>query len=111
MRDPEPTDKEREAWELFVKLAEEFPGNGKLSAIAAQELTRLAAKGNPLAARFKEKLSQGSYRPRTPDEAPSQPPEPRRIKNVHWMDSSNANQTNDRRNSGLKPRRNDDYRE
>ena len=49
-RPPEPTPKEREAWQAFMKMAEELQGEGQaLNPLVAAELDRLAAKGNPFA--------------------------------------------------------------
>jgi hypothetical protein len=85
MRGPDPTKKESEAWALFLEIARQFPGKGGLSLIAAQELERLASKGNPLAVKFREKLSQANYRPRAPDDPPAPAPAARRIRNVRWV--------------------------
>jgi hypothetical protein len=90
MRQPEPTKKELAAWKAFIEFAREFPGNGRLSPMVAQELERLVRKGNPLAARFKDSASKAGYRPRCPEEAPAMPPAPRRIENVRWSQKSNV---------------------
>lgn len=84
-RPPEPTPKERDAWQAFMKMAEEFQGsNHELNPLLAAELERLAAKGNPLAIRFKERLSAAAFKPREADELPKSPPVPRRISALKW---------------------------
>lgn len=84
-RPPEPTPKEREAWQAFMKMAEELQGEGQaLNPLVAAELDRLAAKGNPLAIRFTERLSAAAFKPREADELPKAPPVPRRISALKW---------------------------
>ena len=84
-RPPEPTPKEKEAWQAFLKMAEELQGDGKaLNPFVAAEIERLAAKGNPLAIRLKERLSAASFKPREASEQPKAPPYPRRISAMRW---------------------------
>jgi hypothetical protein len=76
-RPPEPTPKEREAWQAFIKMAEELQGEGKeLNPLVAAELGRLAAKGNPLAIRLKERLSAAAFKPREATNSPKHRPFP-----------------------------------
>lgn len=85
-RPPEPTPKEKSAWQSFLKMAEELQGDNmsELNPLLASELDRLAGKGNPIAIRFKERLSAASFKPREADEAPKTPPTPRRISALKW---------------------------
>lgn len=84
-RPPEPTPKEREAWQFFMNMAEELQSsNHELNPLLAAELDRLAAKGNPLAIRFKERISAAAFKPREANELPKPPPEARRISALKW---------------------------
>ena len=85
-RPPEPTPKERAAWQVFLKMAEQLQGETRteLNPMLACELARLAAKGNPIAIRFKERLSVAAFKPREAAAAPKAPPSPRRISALKW---------------------------
>lgn len=84
-RPPEPTPKERDAWHSFMKMSEELQGDGQaMNQLVAAELDRLAAKGNPLAIRLKERLAAAAFKPRGADEQPKAPPVPRRISSLKW---------------------------
>ena len=84
-RPPEPTPKEKEAWQTFIKMAEELQAEGQaLNPLVSAELDRLAAKGNPLAVRLKERLSAAAFKPREAAEQPKAPPVPRRISALRW---------------------------
>ena len=94
-RPPEPTPKEKSAWQSFLKMAEELQGDNmsELNPLLASELDRLAGKGNPIAIRFKERLSAASFKPREADEAPKSPPTPRRISALKWGRPDGKNHT------------------
>lgn len=85
-RPPEPTPKEKAAWEAFIALVTEQGGGEweSVPPIVMSELDRLCARGNPLALRFKERLSVTQFQPRRADEQPSPPPPKRRIAMVKW---------------------------
>lgn len=86
LRLPEATPKEHEAWASFVALAtEQSSGDGgPMPAIVSAELERLCSRGNPIALRFRERLSIAQFQPRKVDEAPAPPPVKRRISMVKW---------------------------
>lgn len=85
MRPPEPTPKEKDAWDRFMEMATELnAGSDKLSPLLQSELDRLAAKGNPLAIRLKERLSIANFKPRGVEVAPLPPPPARRIRALQW---------------------------
>lgn len=85
MRPPEPTPKEKAAWERFMEMAAELNTNStELSPMLRLELDRLAAKGNPLAIRLKERLAIANFKPRSVEAAPLPPPPARRIRALQW---------------------------
>lgn len=80
LRPPEATPKEKDAWNSFMEMAQTLQEDGKgLSPLLKSELERLAAKGNPLAIRMKERISISEFKPREADAAPTPPPPARRI--------------------------------
>lgn len=85
LRPPEPTPKERDAWQHFLAMAEELQGNSKeMSPLVRAELDRLVAKGNPLAIRLNERISAAEFKPRAADDKPLPPPPARRISRLQW---------------------------
>lgn len=91
-RQPEGSPKEKQAWKNFVNMAEALrTEEGNMPSMVLSELERLCAKGNPVALRFKERLSIASFQPRKADEPPLLPPEKRRIEGVKWGTPKKAN--------------------
>lgn len=85
-RAPTATPKERAAWQVFLAMAAELQGdpNTGINSLLQSELDRLAAKGNPIAIRFKERVSIASFKPREAHESTSQPPSPKRNLSLKW---------------------------
>ena len=84
-RQPEGNPKEKQAWKNFIAMAEALrTEDGNMPSMVLSELDRLCAKGNPIAQRFKERLSIANFQPRKADEPPLPPPEKRRIEGVKW---------------------------
>ena len=86
VRPPQPTPKELRAWEAFVQLAEAQIAPGKEPPqLVSMELQRLCARGNPLALRFKERLSIAEFKPRTAGEVPATPLRRPRLGGISWL--------------------------
>jgi hypothetical protein len=85
LRPPEPTPKEKAAWDRFMDMTAELnAGSNELSPLLKLELDRLAAKGNPLAIRLKERLAIANFKPRGVEADPLPPPPARRIRALQW---------------------------
>ena len=77
-RPPEPTPKEVEAWKAFTEFAEVTqPVDGHASPLLVLELERLCLKANPLALRFRDRVSRETEGLRAADEPGKAPPEMR----------------------------------
>lgn len=83
-RPPEPTPKERDAWQTFMAMTEVLQGTHEVNPLLAAELDRLANKGNPLAIRFRERLSAATFKQRDAGDAPKPTPVARRISALKW---------------------------
>lgn len=95
LRPPEPTPKERDAWQHFLAMAQELQGEGaEMSPIVRSELERLVAKGNPLAISLQRLIDAASFKPRAAEDQPLPPPTPRRISRLQW---GRPKQTSDRK--------------
>ena len=93
LRPPAATPKERQAWDSFIELAEQMQKTSDdIPSIVQLELERLCAKGNPLAIRFRERLSISNFKPRQAEEPSLPPPAARRISSFKWLHANRPNQ-------------------
>lgn len=82
---PKASPKEAEAWRSFQEMTQTlFDGKGQIPEMVMRELERLCEKGNPLALRFREKLSIAEYHTRKPDEPSIAPPPRQKIRFISW---------------------------
>lgn len=84
-RPPEPTQKERAAWDRFLEMASspDAETDEKKTALKA-ELDRLAGMGHPLAIRLQEKIAREAIKPRAANGEPVSKPPMRRFTGLKW---------------------------